>query len=98
VTAVRQQWASWGFKAVSGGSRKKLAKTRHDFRPVSLRYAPPGPPTSWVPPVLPASQIPPARGVETAHIPLERGGARVVGWPQSGQAEAMGGEDGGSGG
>ena len=34
------------------------------------------------------------RMLALAHIPLERGGARVGGWPRLGRAGTMGGEDG----
>ena len=90
VTAVRQWWLMVVVE-------EKLAKTRQDFHPVSLRDAPPGPPTCWVPPLLFFSPIPPSSEVEMAHIPLERGGARVGGWPRLGRAGTMGGEGGGSG-
>ena len=74
--------------------RRKKRQTRHDFRRVLSHDAQPGPPTCWVPPLLFLSLIPPSSKVEMAHIPLERGGARVGGWPRLGRAGTMGGEGG----
>jgi len=59
-----------GFYAVSCS----VEETGHDESRVPSCDAPPGPPISWVPlVVLPPD---PSSPIDTAHIPLERGGAR----------------------
>ena len=72
-----------GSPAVSGGveeEKKATNKTRLSSCLVSRR-------TVWAshslgPPLLFLSPIPPSSEVETAHIPLDRGGARLGGLPQ----------------
>ena len=53
-----------------------VEETGHDRSRVPSCDAALGPPISWVPPCGSPPQMPPPTPIDTAHIPLERGGAR----------------------
>jgi len=73
--------SSWGIGSrglFSWGRGKREGQKQATTKVVArFRDAPVGPPTSWVPPCVPPSISPQSSQMETAHIPLERGGAGV---------------------
>ena len=80
---IGQRGGQWGIGKREG---QKWATT---FVMARFRDSPRGPPTSWAPPCVPPSYISRSSRVDAAHIPIERGGARVAGFCSLGRAGAV---------